>query len=110
MDAEKDSPESSDSKIKRPQLDAPAIVDESAVYSPEPARHVLPSGRKTSLLTYQSEPSPPSVQPDVLLDTYFTRCHGKPYHILDESSIRQRIQLNQIPPYLVHAIYAVSSR
>ncbi|RQM08043.1 hypothetical protein DH86_00001378, partial [Scytalidium sp. 3C] len=56
-----------------------------------------------------SEPSP-SVLPDDLLDTYFARCHGKPYYILDESSARQRIQLGQMPGFLLYAIYAVSAR
>ena len=62
------------------------------------------------IFTGVSEPSPPAVQPDVLLDTYFSRCHGKAYYILDETSTRQRMQLNQIPSYLVFAIYAVSAR
>ncbi|KAJ9156148.1 Fungal-specific transcription factor domain-containing protein [Pleurostoma richardsiae] len=66
---------------------------DSAVYSPSPP----------------SEPSP-EVSPDALLDTYFTRFHAKPFHILDESSVRQRLQLNQLPSYLVHAIYAVAAR
>ncbi|KAJ2903549.1 fungal specific transcription factor [Zalerion maritima] len=57
-----------------------------------------------------SEPSPPAVQTDALLDTYFSRFHAKPYHILDESSVRQRLQLGQVPTYLVHAIYAVAAR
>ncbi|KUJ15945.1 uncharacterized protein LY89DRAFT_648016 [Mollisia scopiformis] len=83
-----------DAKPKRPQLDTTTVASETAVYSPTPI----------------SEPSPPAVQPDVLLDTYFTRCHSKPYHILDETSTRQRIQLNQIPTYLLFAIYAVSAR
>ncbi|KAH8591273.1 fungal-specific transcription factor domain-containing protein [Bisporella sp. PMI_857] len=80
---------------KRPQLETAnsAIANESAVYSPTPI----------------SEPSP-SVQQDVLLDTYFTRCHGKSYYILDETTTRQRLQLGQIPTYLVFAIYAVSAR
>ncbi|TEY75028.1 hypothetical protein BOTCAL_0066g00040 [Botryotinia calthae] len=84
-----------DTKPKRPHLETPIsnIADESAVYSPTPI----------------SEPSP-SVQQDVLLDTYFVRCHGKSYHILDETSIRQRIQSNQIPTYLLYSIYAVSAR
>ncbi|TGO78989.1 hypothetical protein BELL_0047g00120 [Botrytis elliptica] len=84
-----------DTKPKRPHLETTSsnIADESAVYSPTPI----------------SEPSP-SVQQDVLLDTYFVRCHGKSYHILDETSIRQRIQSNQIPTYLLYAIYAVSAR
>jgi hypothetical protein len=46
----------------------------------------------------------------LLLDTYFARIHGKPYHILDETITRQRIQANQLPPYLAYAIYSVSAR
>ncbi|KAH6652662.1 fungal-specific transcription factor domain-containing protein [Truncatella angustata] len=83
-------------KAKRLALDTTRIsdtVDESAVYSP----------------TVVSEPSP-GVQAEALLDTYFSRFHAKPYHILDESTVRQRLQLNQLPVYLVHAIYAVGAR
>ncbi|TAQ90951.1 hypothetical protein B7494_g689 [Chlorociboria aeruginascens] len=81
-------------KSKRPQLDTSAL-EESAVHSP----------------TSPSAPSPGMViQPDVLLDTYFTRCHGKAYHILDETTTRQRIQLNQVPSHLRDAIYGISAR
>lgn len=59
---------------------------------------------------FNSAPSPPGIQPDALLDTYFSRFHAKPFYILDESSVRQRLQLNQLPTYLVHAIYAVAAR
>ncbi|KAL7623307.1 hypothetical protein AAE478_006988 [Parahypoxylon ruwenzoriense] len=87
----------SEPKPKRPALDtarATEISTESAIYSP----------------TIVSEPSP-IIQADVLLlDTYFTRFHGKPYYILDESSVRQRLQLNQLPGYLIYAIYAVAAR
>lgn len=38
LDPDKDSPESSDSKAKRPQLDNTILSDETAVYSPTPAR------------------------------------------------------------------------
>lgn len=51
-----------------------------------------------------------TVPTEALLDTYFSRFHGKPYHILDETVIRQRIQAHQIPSFLAHAIYAVSAR
>ncbi|KAK8045074.1 hypothetical protein PG993_005098 [Apiospora rasikravindrae] len=81
---------------KRQELEtsqAKEAAGESAVYSP-PA---------------ESEPSP-GVQTDVLLDTYFTCFHAKPFYILDESSVRQRLQLNQLPVYLIHAIYAVAAR
>jgi hypothetical protein len=97
-----------DPKPKRPQLDTSTVADETAVYSPDPIRLETSSsgGIGTDI---NSEPSP-AVQPDVLLDTYFTRCHGKAYYILDETTTRQRIQLNQIPSYLIYAIYAVSAR
>lgn len=51
-----------------------------------------------------------SVETDAFLDTYFSRFHGKPYYILDESSTRQRIQSNQLPPFLSYAIWAIASR
>ncbi|EPE33408.1 Zn2/Cys6 DNA-binding protein [Glarea lozoyensis ATCC 20868] len=74
-------------------LDTAIAADESAVYSPTPV----------------SEPSP-AVQQDILLDTYFQRCHGNPYYILDEPLTRHRIQASQIPAFLLHAIHAVSAR
>lgn len=83
-------------KAKRPALETSRVndvVEETAVYSP----------------TVASEPSP-GIQAEALLDTYFCRFHAKPYHILDESTVRQRLQLNQLPVYLVHAIYAVGAR
>ncbi|KAK4158516.1 fungal transcriptional regulatory-like protein [Chaetomidium leptoderma] len=52
----------------------------------------------------------PEIHPETLLDIYFTRFHDKPFHIFDESTLRQRLQLNQVPTYLVHAIYAVAAR
>ncbi|KAK4199387.1 fungal-specific transcription factor domain-containing protein [Triangularia verruculosa] len=57
-----------------------------------------------------ASPPSPEVQPDALLDTYFSRFHDKPFHILDESTLRQRRQLNQAPDYLIHAIFAVAAR
>lgn len=62
------------------------------------------------LICPSSAPSPIGVQPDTLLDTYFSRFHAKPFFILDESSIRQRLQVSQLPNFLVHAIYAVAAR
>lgn len=52
----------------------------------------------------------PSLAPDLLLDTYFARIHGKPYYMLDEATTRQRLQANQLPSHLAFAIYAVSAR
>ncbi|KAL1867252.1 hypothetical protein VTK73DRAFT_4265 [Phialemonium thermophilum] len=79
----------------------------SAIDTPRNSR----DRRKSAIVSPNSinEPSP-QVQTDLFLDTYFARLHGKPYYILDESSLRQRLQLGQLPPYLVHAIYAVAAR
>jgi hypothetical protein len=52
----------------------------------------------------------PNLAPDLLIDSYFARIHGKPYYILDESTTRQRLQANQLPGHLAYAIYAVSAR
>jgi len=38
------------------------------------------------------------------------RVHGKAYYILDETILRQRLQMNQVPNHLLYAIYAVSAR
>lgn len=57
----------------------------------------------------RSEQSP-EIHPETLLDIYFTRLHDKPFYIFDESTLRQRLQLNQVPNHLVHAIYAVAAR
>ncbi|KAM0475654.1 hypothetical protein ACHAPX_006978 [Trichoderma viride] len=56
------------------------------------------------------DPATPSVQTDALLDTYFNRFHNKPFHIVDETLIRKRIQLNQLPPFLFNAIAAIAAR
>jgi Fungal specific transcription factor domain len=101
-----------DSLPQRPQLDTNVtnVNEESAIYSPTPTRHaMLYESKFRNWLTSSSAPSP-TVLPDVLLDTYFTRVHGKAYHILDETSARQRMQSNQIPKYLLNAVYAVAAR
>lgn len=95
-ETQEDDSSANEPKVKRQALEISHVNDtaeESAVYSP----------------TVASEPSP-GVQAEALLDTYFSRFHAKPYHILDESTVRQRLQLNQLPVYLVHAIYAVGAR
>ncbi|KAI2606374.1 uncharacterized protein GGS25DRAFT_533440 [Hypoxylon fragiforme] len=86
----------SEPRSKRPILDMSRSTEttpESTIYSP----------------TINGEASP-NIQVDTLINTYFNRFHAKPYHILDEESVQQRIQLNQLPGYLLHAIYAVATR
>lgn len=45
-----------------------------------------------------------------ILDTYFTRLHGKPFYILEESSTRQRHGMGQLPGPLIMGIYALTIR
>lgn len=99
-----------------------AESSELAVYTPSSNRCARPipnSDHANTIVRFArqqlidcicSAPSPAAIQPDVLLDTYFARFHAKPFYILDESSVRQRLQLHQLPNYLVHAIYAVAAR
>ncbi|KAF2759779.1 hypothetical protein EJ05DRAFT_309185 [Pseudovirgaria hyperparasitica] len=71
-----------------------------------------PMMSNTSQLLSPSEANQPtpSFVPDMLLDTYFSRMHGRPYYIIDETTTRQRLQSNTIPSFLAYAIYAVSAR
>ena len=103
-----------DRQPKRPALDTNRAADgnEPALFSPAQERYEATYSallRRGSCTKSRYRPTSP-VQAEVLLDTYFTRFHAKPYSILDESSIRQRMQLNQVPNFLLHAIYAVSAR
>lgn len=106
-----------------PAIDTTRSIEaiESAVYTPSPSRCAYPSicceaGQRvpnknvTDSSASHSVPSPSIVQTDTLLDTYFARFHAKPFYILDESTVRQRLQLNQLPNYLTNAIYAVAAR
>ncbi|WPH01175.1 Hypothetical protein R9X50_00401100 [Acrodontium crateriforme] len=66
---------------------------------------------KNNITTYRPAAGPGSISlTDALIDTYFTRLHGKPFYILDETATRQRLQNGMLPQFLVHAIYAVSTR
>ncbi|RYO79283.1 hypothetical protein DL766_002086 [Monosporascus sp. MC13-8B] len=98
--------------------DASAAAEAGTVtLEPKPKRPALDTAQATDAPTETAGLPPtatselsPGVQADALLDTYFTRFHAKPYHVLDESSVRQRLQLNQLPNYLVHAVYSVGAR
>ncbi|KID66951.1 N-terminal binuclear Zn cluster-containing/DNA binding domain-containing protein, partial [Metarhizium brunneum ARSEF 3297] len=62
-----------------------------------------------SLYPHSDNPASP-VETDAYLHTYFARFHGKPYYILDEASVRHRIQSNQLPDSVAFAIWSVASR
>lgn len=47
---------------------------------------------------------------DAILDTYFSRLHGKPFYVLEESSTRQKHHMGQLPAHLMMAIYAITVR
>ncbi|KAH8730253.1 fungal-specific transcription factor domain-containing protein [Phaeosphaeriaceae sp. PMI808] len=77
--------------------------------------HAHSHAQATSHVHQLMSPIEPSIQsqslsPELLVDAYFTRIHGKPYYILDEATTRQRLQTNQLPAHLAYAIYAVAAR
>lgn len=67
---------------------------------------------QTSSSSASSAAVPPQtlLLPDSILDTYFTRLHGKPFHILDEQYVRQKHQSGQLSPLLAMAVYALTLR
>ncbi|KAK8158795.1 fungal-specific transcription factor domain-containing protein [Phyllosticta citrichinensis] len=65
---------------------------------------------RARLIERVCQQTPVHAPTDVLVDAYFARLHGKPYYILDELTTRQRLQHQQLPSHLAHAIYAVSAR
>ncbi|KJZ72454.1 hypothetical protein HIM_08123 [Hirsutella minnesotensis 3608] len=76
--------------------------------SGSPARPVLRSFPSDSAAS--SEPPASPISTSVLVHTYFARFHGKPYYILDQESVRQRMQANKLPDHLCYAICAVAAR
>lgn len=53
---------------------------------------------------------PSSEHATLMMNTYFSRIHQRPYDVLDEVSTRQSFESNQLPSYLSYAIFAVSAR
>lgn len=98
-------------------------VDASFTSMHPPGSHSLPSPSQPGILPARSngynpspipqqQPPPPYniVLPDTILDSYFSRLHGKPFFIMDEASTRQRHQAGQLPAYLSLGIHAITAR
>ncbi|KAF2002725.1 hypothetical protein P154DRAFT_136521 [Amniculicola lignicola CBS 123094] len=108
-----DLPEDAESSTSPDTNSDNAKSGNASMPAPRPLLEISPNGgTSANQLMSPVEPSlqSPSIIPDLLLDAYFTRIHGKPYHILDETTTRQRMQANQLPTYLAYAIYAVGAR
>ncbi|TQV93910.1 fungal specific transcription factor [Cordyceps javanica] len=60
--------------------------------------------------TDQPDKGNATVPTETLIDAYFATSHGRPYIIVDESTVRQRFQLQQLPQYLVDAICAAAAK
>ncbi|KAM0668417.1 hypothetical protein ACQRIU_001979 [Beauveria bassiana] len=58
----------------------------------------------------QSATGNATVPIETLINAYFETAHGKPFFILDEATVRQRIQLKQLPQYLVDAMCAAVAK
>ncbi|KAJ5714945.1 uncharacterized protein N7483_012126 [Penicillium malachiteum] len=76
----------------------------------QPETFSRPSGHVPSRSLSQPSQAQNGVLSEILLDAYFTRLHGKPFFVMDESSTRQRHQLNQLPAHLSMAIAAMALR
>lgn len=93
-----------------------SIHHATQLMSPVESRYAEPPPNASTLCTRSfprltsTSPQHATLAPELLLDTYFARIHGKPYYILDETTTRQRLQANQLPSHLAYAIYAVSAR
>ncbi|KAL2192034.1 fungal transcriptional regulatory-like protein [Thermothelomyces heterothallicus CBS 203.75] len=115
-----------EARLREKKAGTEAESSESAVTdAPEPSNSTQPAAstsaggvktgvgqesQDTSMFSPAQSEQSPEIHPDTLLDIYFTRFHDKPFYIFDESTLRQRLQLNQVPSHLVHAIYAVAAR
>ncbi|EMC97558.1 hypothetical protein BAUCODRAFT_69220, partial [Baudoinia panamericana UAMH 10762] len=88
-----------------------AVDDLSGSLASDIEAQSLPSGRSAKVAAADPAKAPSDSLPvgDALVDAYFTRLHGKPFYILDEPATRQRMQKGQLPQFLLHAIYAISS-
>ncbi|KXL43625.1 MAG: hypothetical protein FE78DRAFT_151927 [Acidomyces sp. 'richmondensis'] len=103
-------------QIRREEYDAEQ--HENAVESPKeesqaPSSHQQQQQQsQMTLLPAQpmAQQQEPNAFTDALIDTYFSRLHGKPYYILDEPATRQRRRDGQLPRFLLNAIHAVSVR
>lgn len=105
-----ESKSSDDNVPERPKLElAPQPTEVPPLLTPSEPKYGVSEHSRRAMLTFSS-PQTPSLVPDVLIDTYFARLHGKPYFLLDEMTIRQRAQHGQLPTHLAYAIYAVASR
>ncbi|GAD95508.1 hypothetical protein PVAR5_4151 [Paecilomyces variotii No. 5] len=73
-------------------------------------RHSMDSGYGASFAPTQERPLhlPTPSLPHTVLDTFFSRIHGKPYYVLDETDTRQKHKLGQLPPALSMAIQAIT--
>ncbi|KAJ9297941.1 transcriptional regulator family: Fungal Specific TF [Paecilomyces variotii] len=72
--------------------------------------HSMDGGYGASFAPTQERP--PHLQgqqlPHTVLDTFFSRIHGKPYYILDEADTRAKHKLGQLPHHLSMAIHAIT--
>lgn len=92
---------------------SPTTQNLEAPTSPETSENHSrsPEIRRTSFTDQQRiEPTTPQQLPEEIVDVYFTKIHGKPYTVLEETSFRQLNQLKQLPTCLVFAVSAVTMR
>lgn len=89
----------SEKSLSRSAEAAFASVPPAPVYDCTPLNAQAETNRRCS-----EQPITATIPTETLINAYFTTGHGKPYFILDESAVRQRLQLGQCPQYLVDAM------
>jgi hypothetical protein len=74
----------------------------------------LPSYGQDARSTANSQQQQGSLQsvilPEAVLDSFFSRIHGKPFYILDEPTTRHKHQYGLLPLHLAMAIHATTLR
>jgi len=81
----------------------------STGHPPSPAISQPQSAHPHPQSQSQSQPHN-AILSDILLDTFFTRLHGKPFFILDEAQTRRLHNMKQLSVPLSMAISAMTSR
>ncbi|KAF7717420.1 D-galacturonic acid-responsive regulator GaaR-like protein [Penicillium ucsense] len=105
---------------RRKTIDASSYTIHPAVESRPPLPSSLSHGAEafprvtgqspSTGVSAQSPASQHNSLSDGVLNAFFARLHGKPFHILDEAETRQRHQANLLPTHLAMAISAMTIR
>lgn len=104
------SPDTPDNPPSFPTRHTTAVDVYSERAATETSSQIEPFSKPAVRANIHQSPTHNDTLSDVILDIYFVRLHGKPFHVLDETITRQRHQLNKLPSFLAMAISAVAMK